>query len=869
MARKTPGAAIAVVGLLGASGAAAAIVLATKRAKAKDPTKDPTTTIPDVVPPDPDTTAHATIGRPYKPGAQHGKSNAWIACSQKPVIHPAGVARGKYSLADWLTWVTFLETWPKGPIKFESDSDRWATEWRRLYKFVHECLAAEDAGTKAKGHQTVGHPYSPGRSNEAKNAKTAARLKPGRHPVGLSRGSKELDAWLTDFVYWESNPQGPVKITKSNDKWAKSWLRIRAYVRAALRTPSTTDPGKEDPKDKTFPVIGGKFRVGQQNERHNAVVAVELRPSYHPRKQSRGSTSIDNWLSNVAFWETWHKAPTKIKDPRGGYARSWKTIRGHVRKALAAADAGKDPKKPKVIGRPFAAGRSNEKKNAVLAVSRKPAAHPNGQRRQRQNDENWYSNLAYWESYPQGPIQIKRRDKTYADAWKRIRGYVRRVMRDAAAKTTPSTKLPPGTKPGARMKIIGAPFKVGNEKHNAVLAVTRKPNSHPNGKRRGSSSGETWYTNVAFWETVGPAGPIKIAKRDKNNANRWIRIRGYVRTVLKKQVTQPGSTPGSQKQKSVPHGLRPAAKIPDTAQERRNAKTASEGRPSDYPTNPAPYNRWNSGKQKWLDWLTNVVLWGTYPDSPVKLTKSARDKKYVAAWVRIRKRIGTLNPKPPAKPRTQSRPAVPRPQPSPQKPPAKIATSKANKASASEMRNAAIVVADQPRSFEKHGERYKKAMKLSDWYTNVAYWSSYPEGPKKLSKASKDKSYVAAWLRIQRHVKTMLALRRKIPGGNPAGAKGSNADRQWLQWALAMRVSSNLKTPATLASAFRKSAVYFTTPPGRAVLRSIGEKAGPFVVSLSGLIAEAAVRVPSGKLSSVAKWKTSPTRSFWVTTSLF
>ena len=153
-----------------------------------------------------------------------------------------------------------METWPKGPIKFESDSDRWAAEWRRLYKFVHDCLKTPDV---KKGHQTVGHPYKPGRAYEESNAKTAAKLKPTQHPSGLRRGSAGLLDWLTDFVYVESNPLGPVKIQSPNDKWAQSWKRIRVYVRNALAKPDTKDPGKDDPKDKVFPTIGGKFRVGQ------------------------------------------------------------------------------------------------------------------------------------------------------------------------------------------------------------------------------------------------------------------------------------------------------------------------------------------------------------------------------------------------------------------------------------------------------------------------------------------------------------------------------------------------------------------------------------------------------------------------------
>jgi hypothetical protein len=531
-----------------------------------------------------------------------------------------------------------------------------------------------------------------------------------------------------------------------------------------------------------------------------------------------------------------------------------------------------DPKKklPKTtppenptFGNPYQPGRTHEQRNAVLAVSRKPSAHPNGR---RGSGATWYTDVAFFESYPRGPLKINPKDpkqRGYVNAWKRINGYVREAIERAKVvpkkkKTDPPKDIP---KTGSSHPRIGSPFVPNDEKRNAVLAVSRRPTSHPRGKRRGSRAWEGWLTDVAFFETF-PKAPTKInpkSKAHKGFVRAWLRIRSYVRAALASKKTDPKKTTP---QTSDGDRMVAGSKVPDRGAEAGNANWVTKAKPATW-TTPAPYDRWRSAEpnQAFVDWLTNVAYWGTYPQAPLKLDRKS-PKKWINAWVRISRLVKKLaksrGVRPPATP-----PKVPptkkksTPGPAPGEPAVGIRTNKDDLNSAAEVRNAAIAVVDR-----HDAHRSKKDVKLTD----EVFRQTYPEAPKKLNTAvNGHKKYIDAWVRIRQHVKRGLALRPKL-GADPLGQSTDN----WRKWAIAMAATSGMRSRGKLAGPYAKAAKHYSTQAGAPVAkRDLGKKAGPHDITLSGLLAEAAQRIPSGKLTEVTRWRSNPSRSFWATNGLF
>ncbi len=465
--------------------------------------------------------------------------------------------------------------------------------------------------------------------------------------------------------------------------------------------------------------------------------------------------------------------------------------------------------------------------------------------------------------------------------------------------STPETKPPPA---GTRNKTIGLPYMRGraNEKRNAVISCNRNPKSHPNGRTRGSRPQDVWLTDLAYWET-NDLGPIRIDTGNKTHAkyqNSWARIFSHVKDCIAKKrakkvadaaAAKAAAKPQPPKKKSPPPPIPkpstpPGPKIPDLEAERRNAIIAVRTEPTSSGL-AKPYDRQRGSSEKnHMVWLSNWAYWRTYPTAPLKISEpKGKDRVWALAWLRVRdyvrdglaaKKRGQTPPQPaPAPPPPPApRPADPRPAP-PSLPPPTLKTSKSDIAAATERRNAAIYVVDRPTSYPRLNKSYRpgRGYQLRYWLTNLAYWTTYPEGPTALKPAdATHKPYIAAFKRILKNVEGMLVLHKRLDKSNPL-VSAPTADRNWQIWALAMWSSSALRTPAVLADTYKKASQYLSaTAPGKAVLkRDRGTKAGPLTVTGSGLTAEAAIRVPSGEISQVARWRKAPSRAFWATTTIY
>lgn len=456
-------------------------------------------------------------------------------------------------------------------------------------------------------------------------------------------------------------------------------------------------------------------------------------------------------------------------------------------------------------------------------------------------------------------------------------------------KTVPAKEKPPR---GTRNATIGAPYQPGraNEKRNAAIACNRNPKTHPNGKRRGDRPQDVWLTDVAYWETYDQ-GPLLIDPErasHKEFARGWARIFAHMKECLakKRAADKAKKKPKAPAAKPVPPPPKPAApagpKIPDLAAEKRNADYAVRHEPTTS-RKPSPYNRQRGTTEKSkLTWLANWAYWETYPSGPVRITKEPKDRVFALAWLRIRDLVNdgwsrkkrAALPPPPPPPRPAPPPKRREPAPAPvAPPPPKLSTSKSDLSAAAERRNAALVVTERPTTYARLSKRYGGGgYKLEYWLTNVAYWSTYPEGPTKLSTTdATHKPYIAAWARILKYVKGMLALHKKLPKKNPLGVESPEADRNWIAWALAMWASSDLRTASLLADTYQKATRYLASEDGgrRVLERDVGTQAGPLTVTNSGLTAAAAIRVPSGELTAVTNWRNNPSRAFWTATTIY
>lgn len=350
----------------------------------------------------------------------------------------------------------------------------------------------------------------------------------------------------------------------------------------------------------------------------------------------------------------------------------------------------------------------------------------------------------------------------------------------------------------------------------------------------------------------------------------------------------------------------PSVKFPDPVAEAKWTAFVCQHRPTVYPKNAPPLHRWRgrSRKQKLSDWLTNVAYWEAYPDAPKKISRG--DAKWAGVWLRMRKAVRSClkaraRPTPTVpRPKAPRRTAPPRPAPplpgkdTPAPPPEpKPGTARADLRGAAEHRNAAIAVAngayrdalaaqaakargDSVDPYEYKGARRQK---LADWLANIAYWTTYPKGPYKLDpKDAAHKPYIAAWVRIRKDVGGMLALNKKLGAAkrNPVTGSdtGSPDSRNWRAWAFAMWATSPYRRVSDLVNMYRKAAGYLQdTAEGRSVVkRDVGTDVqtdtGTIRVTTSGLLAEAALRVPSGALTRTTHWRKNPSRAFFATTTI-
>jgi hypothetical protein len=176
-----------------------------------------------------------------------------------------------------------------------------------------------------------------------------------------------------------------------------------------------------------------------------------------------------------------------------------------------------------------------------------------------------------------------------------------------------------------------------------------------------------------------------------------------------------------------------ATKAPNMAAESKNTTIALAER-----TTLSRGQEKKSGQTE-SDWLTNVVLWETYPSSPVKLDpKNKAHKPFIDAWMRINKNVANgLKVQ-----KTSSSSSTP-----------------AFAVNTSEGDIARQAVAEKPTKQSHQGSTIAKPPKQAsqDWLTDVAYWRAYPDGPTKLdSKVASHKNYINAWRRLAVMVKDAL-----------------------------------------------------------------------------------------------------------------
>jgi hypothetical protein len=192
-------------------------------------------------------------------------------------------------------------------------------------------------------------------------------------------------------------------------------------------------------------------------------------------------------------------------------------------------------------------------------------------------------------------------------------------------------------------------------------------------------------------------------------------------------------------------------------------------------------------------------------------------------------------------------------------------------AGAAEIRNAAVAVAYLPTAYRRGGrvERKERNQKLEDWLANVAYWTTYPEGPRKLGNESKDKPFIAAWLRLRDHVASMLTTRKGLPLAEPlkGSPPESKASRAWQTWALTMTRASSLADTRELSKRFETAVRYLGSKEGEGLRASIGTEVGGAKVTASGLVAEIALR--DADRENLPRWSERPTRAFFATTGVF
>ena len=111
------------------------------------------------------------------------------------------------------------------------------------------------------------------------------------------------------------------------------------------------NPQPEPSVDPPPPKANKKDKIAGGTERRNSALTLVLQPTSHSRGVQRGENqALADWLADVAYWNTYPDAPTKIDPNNAGhkrYVKAWLRIRQYIGKGLTLLpNLGKHPVRP-------------------------------------------------------------------------------------------------------------------------------------------------------------------------------------------------------------------------------------------------------------------------------------------------------------------------------------------------------------------------------------------------------------------------------------------------------------------------------------------------------------------------------------------
>lgn len=182
-----------------------------------------------------------------------------------------------------------------------------------------------------------------------------------------------------------------------------------------------------------------------------------------------------------------------------------------------------------------------------------------------------------------------------------------------------------------------------------------------------------------------------------------------------------------------------SSKSSDPASETKNVALAIMTKPQTFGT-----RKIKSGQSQ-SDWLTDVVLWATYPAAPELLTGAKKDKPYREAWMRINPQIiANLAASPKSANTGTTTPTT------------KKQSNSLFVINPAENDIALQVYREKPTSVMHRGTKQKKQKGEDDqtWWTDAAYYLAYPNGPTTISG---QKNYENAWRRMNSVIGNAIA----------------------------------------------------------------------------------------------------------------
>lgn len=269
-------------------------------------------------------------------------------------------------LANWVYWTLYVDpssAWVSsgqvaGPWKFAPGvSSPFTSVWNRIRAFLDTFeLGASPAPaptpTPAPTPVTPPEALTP---VEKATAQMAAKAQPATFPDAptddlRNRGSRTLENWLANWVYWSmyvmpssswvkaGNAPGPWKTTPGT-VWAAKWQQLRNYIGTLGLTPNKP----ADEKDEA----AAAFKLTQA-EREAADFALNVRPTWvaesvvpAPTNTRRPDHTDKAWLTNYAYWMTYRSptsawvsggnAPGPVATPPGSsWATKWSRIGDYI-----------------------------------------------------------------------------------------------------------------------------------------------------------------------------------------------------------------------------------------------------------------------------------------------------------------------------------------------------------------------------------------------------------------------------------------------------------------------------------------------------------------------------------------------------------